>query len=102
MTRFLLCLSVILAVGLLVPSRSWSDPERPTYDIPHEYENSGDDDMPHVEGPVIQRPSPGKRAESIRTPRTPTQENRPRDERLWIMVFFERIKLIRPHEMPRP
>jgi len=104
MTRFLLCLSAILAIGLLAPSRSWSDPVRPVFDVP-EYENSGDDDEPHVEGPVILRPSPDRRAETIHAPRAPqTQDEHLGTARHWMKALFDRITmfLIRHHEVPRP
>ena len=96
MTRFLLCLSVILAVGLLAPAPSWSDPhERPVYDIP-EYENSGDDDEPEIQGPVILQPSLGRHAEAAPAPAPPqAREEKALALPQWLSNFFDRIPTFR-------
>jgi len=96
MTRFLLCLSVILAVGLLAPAPSWSDPrERPVYDIP-EYENSGDDDEPEIQGPVILQPTLGRHAEAVPAPAPPqAREEKVHVVPLWLSNLLDRIPTFR-------
>jgi len=103
MTRFLLCLSLVLAGELLAPSRSWSEPERPVYDVP-EYENSGDDDEPHVEGEVILQRAVGRRVDHVPTPRPAHPNDQSSTFGQWINALFERITAfrIRHHELPRP
>jgi hypothetical protein len=88
MVRILVCLIVCLAVGSLLPSRSWSDPIRPTYDIPHEFENSGDDDLPNAP-----RPGQGRQAQPVEAPVPPNlQHQQSRSNRTWIVVFLDDVR----------
>jgi hypothetical protein len=97
MTRILLCLAATLAIGLLAPTRTWSDPERPVFDVP-EYENSGDDDEPQIHGPAILQPPQDRRAETVPAPAPPqTRKSKTQPVPQWLSNLLDRFPLLRGH-----
>lgn len=72
MKRILICL-LVLFIGIVVslPQPAGSDPRRQEYDVPGEYSNSGDDDVPNKTALGTGSITVGRPAERARTVASP-------------------------------